>query len=166
MMPGMAHRFFRGLLLTFLLMLCPLATLAAAPAPPVSLEERGLAAIVDIYRTRFDAGDDAAVDRLTACYRDHARPGAGLTPELETCIVTDIAYAFFMNNLRGHAFGMAPAPEYTDYEVTEARIDDALMQAGLDPSREVDEINRIASVAFSLALPALDRVLDSRDDTR
>lgn len=165
MMPGMTHRFFRGVLLPFLLMLYPLTTLAAAPAPSVSLEERALAAIVDLYRTRFDAGDEAAIDRLNACYRDHARPGTGLTPELEICIATDIAYAFFMNNLRGHAFGMEPAPEFTDYEVTETRIDDALIEAGLDPSREIDEINRIASVAFSLALPALETVLESRDDS-
>ncbi len=165
-MPGMTHRFFHGVLLPFLLITCPLTALAAAPAPSASLEARALAAIVDIYRTRFDAGDDAAVDRLTACYRDHARPGAGLTPELETCIATDIAYAFFMNNLRGHDFGMEAAPEFAGYEVTETRIDDALIQAGLDPSREVDEINRIASVAFSLALPALEKVLESRDDSQ
>lgn len=166
MMPGMVRRFFRGVLLPLLLILCPLTAQAAAPATSASLEEHALAAIVDLYRTRFDAGDDAAIDRLTACYRDHARPGAGLTPELEICIATDIAYAFFMNNLRGHAFGMEPAPEYTDYELTETRIDDALIHAGLDPSREVDEINRIASVAFRLALPALETVLNSRDDPR
>ncbi len=131
--------------------------LNTTPAVPDPHEDRLFDAIVDIFHVQLRDGGTAAIERLKACYQTHTRPGAGLTPELETCIVQDVAYAYFTNGLHGHADGEDHTLEYTDYEATESRIDAALDLAGLDDATQIEEMRRIGSISFKSAAPALEK---------
>lgn len=142
--------------------------LAAALVTPVAADDgreaRIFAAIVEIHGVQISAGPDRVIERIKACYRDHARIGAGMTPALESCIAQDIATAFYINSLPYHGVEIHDRRDYTEYLATEDRIDEALALAGLDEQQQAEVMRIIGSLALGASNQAMAKARELAGD--